>query len=75
MGASDIIFAPASGGGGAISVIRISGAGCLDMLDGLIQLRKGTVSSAPGFCLRFGVIPGLDEVLVSIFHAPASYTG
>lgn len=45
------------------------------MLDGLIQLRKGTVSSAPGFCLRFGVIPGLDEVLVSIFHAPASYTG
>ena len=73
--ADDIIFAPASGNGGAISVVRVSGAGCLEMLDGIVELRRGSVSSAPGFSLRYGVIPELDEVLVSIFRAPHSYTG
>ena len=71
----DIIFAPSTGGGGAISIVRISGPGCLEMLDGVVQLRRGSVSSAPGFSLRFGVIPELDEVLVSVFRAPHSYTG
>ena len=73
--ADDIIFAPASGNGGAISVVRVSGAGCLEMLDGLVELRRGSVSSAPGFSLRYGVVSELDEVLVSIFRAPHSYTG
>ena len=73
--ADDIIFAPASGNGGAISVVRVSGAGCLEMLDGLVELRRGSVSSAPGFSLRYGVVPELDEALVSIFRAPHSYTG
>lgn len=72
---SDIIYAPATGRGGAISVIRVSGAGCLRMLDGIITLRRGDISHAPGFSLRYGTIPGLDEVLVSIFKAPKSYTG
>ncbi|MBP5522534.1 MAG: tRNA uridine-5-carboxymethylaminomethyl(34) synthesis GTPase MnmE, partial [Bacteroidales bacterium] len=71
----DIIFAPASGQGGAISIVRISGEGCLAMLDSVVSLRHGTIAEAPGFSLRFGVIPGLDEVLVSVFRAPKSYTG
>lgn len=71
----DIIFAPASGNGGAVSIIRISGAGCLELADKLVRLRRGIVGDAPGFSLRYGEIPGLDEVLVSIFRAPKSYTG
>ncbi len=45
------------------------------MLDSIVRLRHGTIAQAPGFSLRFGEIPGLDEVLVSIFKAPKSYTG
>ena len=71
----DIICAPAGGRGGAVSIVRVSGNGCLQLADGVLELRRGKVSDAPGFSLRFGVIPGLDEVLVSIFRAPHSYTG
>ena len=60
---------------GAVSIVRVSGNGCLDIVDGLVRLRHGSAASAPGFSLRFGVIDGLDEVLVSIFRAPSSYTG
>lgn len=73
--ADDIIYAPATGNGGAISIVRISGAGSLEMLDSIVVLRRGKVSEAPGFSLRFGEIEGLDQVLVSIFRAPQSYTG
>ena len=73
--ADDIIFAPATGNGGAISIVRISGKGSLELLDGIIGLRRGQVSSAPGYSVRYGEIEGLDQVLVSIFHAPHSYTG
>ncbi len=45
------------------------------MLDSIVRLRHGTIAQTPGFSLRFGEIPGLDEVLVSIFKAPKSYTG
>lgn len=75
MNADDIIFAPATGSGGAISVVRLSGKGCLELLDGIVRLRRGTVASAPGYSIRYGEIEGLDQVLVSIFHAPSSYTG
>lgn len=71
----DIIFAPASGSGGAISIVRVSGHGCLELVDGIVRLRRGRLADAPGFSLRFGVIPNLDEVLVSVFKAPKSYTG
>ena len=45
------------------------------MLDSIVRLRHGTIAQTPGFSLRFGEIPGLDEVLVSVFRAPRSYTG
>ena len=75
MNADDIIFAPATGSGGAISVVRLSGKGCLDLLDGIVRLRRGTAASAPGYSIRYGEIEDLDQVLVSIFHSPLSYTG
>ncbi len=73
--ADDVICAPATGRGGAVSIVRLSGKGCLDVADAVVSLRRGTVAEAPGFSLRFGVAEGLDELLVSIFHAPHSYTG
>ncbi len=45
------------------------------MLDSIVRLLHGTIAQTPGFSLRFGEIPGLDEVLVSVFRAPRSYTG
>lgn len=41
---------------------------------------NGQLSSTPGYTVRFGTVHGkdgglLDEVLVSVFHAPHSYTG
>ena len=73
--ASDIICAPATSGGGAISIVRVSGPGCLEAVDSVVRLRRGNCVSAPGFSLRFGLVPELDEVLVSVFRAPHSYTG
>lgn len=73
--ADDIICAPATGRGGAVSIVRLSGSGCLELADRVLKLRRGKVSDTPGFSLRFGVAEGLDEVLVSVFRAPHSYTG
>lgn len=72
---SDCICAPATAPGGAISIVRISGAGCHDIIDSVVDFRHGNAASASGFSVKFGVVPELDEVLVSIFKAPHSYTG
>ncbi|MBQ0127004.1 MAG: tRNA uridine-5-carboxymethylaminomethyl(34) synthesis GTPase MnmE [Bacteroidales bacterium] len=73
---SDTICAPATASnGGAIAVIRISGPQSLQAVDSIAVLRSGKAVDAPGYSLRFGEIPGVDEVLVSIFRAPHSYTG
>ena len=77
----DTICAPATvPGTGAISVIRISGPESLVIADKLVSTLKGPISEAPGYSIRFGSIATsdgsvLDEVLVSIFRAPHSYTG
>ena len=77
----DTICAPATvPGTGAISVIRVSGPEALSIADKVISCRKGTIADAPGYTIKFGNIYDasgavLDEVLVSIFHAPLSYTG
>ena len=73
---SDTICAPATASnGGAIAVIRVSGPESLKAVDSIARFRSGRASDAPGYSLRFGEIPGVDEVLVSIFRAPHSYTG
>ena len=77
----DTICAPATvPGTGAISVIRISGPKALEIADSLVKCHKGRISEADGYTIRFGTIFGcngemVDEVLVSIFRAPHSYTG
>ena len=77
----DTICAPATvPGTGAISVIRVSGPEALTIADMVIKCRKGCISDAPGYTIKFGTVHVadgeiLDEVLVSIFRAPHSYTG
>ena len=77
----DTICAPATvPGTGAISVIRVSGPEALNIADKVIRCSKGNISESKGYTIRFGVILNadetvLDEVLVSIFKAPHSYTG
>ena len=77
----DTICAPATvPGTGAISVIRVSGPEALSIADKVITCRKGTISEAAGYTIKFGNIHDhsgamVDEVLVSVFRAPNSYTG
>ena len=77
----DTICAPATvPGTGAISVIRVSGPQALETVGRIIECRKGSISEAKGYTMRFGVVRSadgsiLDEVIASIFRAPHSYTG
>ena len=77
----DTICAPATvPGTGAISVIRVSGPEAHSIADKVIRCRRGNISDAKGYTIRFGTILDadggvIDEVLVSVFHAPYSYTG
>jgi tRNA modification GTPase len=77
----DTICAPATvPGTGAISVIRVSGPEALIITDKVVRCRKGSISEAAGYTIKFGTVHNadgtiLDEVLVSVFRAPHSYTG
>ena len=77
----DTICAPATvPGTGAICVIRVSGNDALTVADKVVSCKDGNISEAKGYTLKFGTVYGeggevLDEVLVSVFHAPHSYTG
>ena len=77
----DTICAPATvPGTGAISVIRVSGPEALTIADKVISCKKGSISEAGGYTIKFGTVHDatgavLDEVLVSVFRAPHSYTG
>ena len=74
--ATDTICAPAtSAGTGAIAVIRLSGPDALAAVDRVVAFRSGTAAAAAGYSVKFGNAAGLDDVLVSIFRAPRSYTG
>ncbi len=76
----DTICAPATSvGSGAVSVIRMSGPEAFSICDRLVSFRNGTAAQSKGGRVKFGVIINncevLDEVLVSVFRAPHSYTG
>ncbi len=75
-----IIAAPATADGGAISVIRLSGQGCIALCDTLFRSPRGvSLAKSGGERVFFGGIydgnEKLDEVLVTLFRAPHSYTG
>ena len=75
------ICAPATiPGTGAISIIRVSGKDALTIADKIIHLSGGSLAETEGYRLRYGTIFGadgsvLDNVIVSVFRAPHSYTG
>ena len=74
--ATDTIVAPATvPGTGAISIVRVSGPDCFRCADEVIQLRHGKAADCEGYTIHYGEVPGLDDVLVSVFRAPHSYTG
>ena len=76
MNIANTICAPAtSAGSGAISVVRVSGPDALAVADRVVRFREGSCSASAGYTLKFGTVDGLDDVLVSIFRAPHSYTG
>lgn len=78
---TDTIAAPATlPGTGAVSIIRVSGPGTFNAADRIIRCRHKAVSESEGYTVRYGSIEKqdgslLDEVLVSVFRAPHSYTG
>ena len=72
----DTIVAPATvPGTGAISIVRVSGPDCFRFTDAVVQLKHGSISECDGYTIHFGEVPGLDDVLVSVFRAPHGYTG
>ena len=77
----DTICAPATvPGTGAISVIRVSGQDALEIADKVVRCRRGTITSTKGYTMKLGTIHDasgevIDEVVVSVFRAPHSYTG
>ena len=77
-----VIYALATAPGqGAIATIRISGNNCCQMIDKVFKSAKrgGSLAAAEGHTLHFGRLVKddllIDEVLVSVFKAPRSYTG
>jgi tRNA modification GTPase len=73
------ICAPATASGGAMAVIRISGLHAIRCVDRIFKGRT-SLAEAQGYSMHFGsVIEAdgslLDEVVVSVFRAPRSYTG
>ena len=73
-----ISTAPANGG---IGIIRMSGKKCFEILDKIfIPKQKQNIEDIPGYSIKYGYIidfntkQKIDEVLVSFFKTPKSYT-
>ena len=75
----DTICAIATGTGGAISIIRVSGKQAIEIVNAIFTkniLEAKTHSIHHGFIIEPEAQKGLiDEVVVSVFRAPHSYTG
>ena len=74
----DTIVAPATAPGGALAVIRISGGEALPLCDRIFRGRR-PLTAAAGNTVHYGrILDGervVDDVLVTVFRAPHSYTG
>lgn len=77
----ETICAPATAIGGAISIIRISGPQSLDICEKIFYPSDKSIKLADqkGYTVVFGDVRSgdkvLDEVLLTIFRSPHSYTG
>lgn len=73
---NETIAAIATAQGGALSVIRVSGEEAITCVN---RIFSKDLLNAPGYSLHYGEIregdEPVDEVLVSVFRAPRSYTG
>ena len=81
METSEVICAVSTAPGiGAIAVLRMSGTGCIALTDRIFESPSGKkLTGSKANTVHFGKILEegclLDEVLVTIFHAPHSFTG
>ncbi len=66
------IAAIATAPGGAIGIIRVSGDNAISITDSIFSK---DILNAQGYTLHYGQIIDIDDVLISIFRAPHSYTG
>ena len=77
----DTIVAPATvPGTGAITVIRISGPEALPITGKVVRCKSRSIDSSDANSVRYGTVYDgddsiVDDVLVSVFKAPHSYTG
>ena len=77
----DTICAIATAQGGAIGIIRVSGPQAIEITSGIFTPFKGKpLQEREAYTLTFGQITNatgevIDEVLVSVFKNPHSYTG
>ena len=77
---NDTIVAAATPTGGAIAIVRIEGPKAFAVCDSIFRSDRGTTASeAKGYTLMHGNIYDhqrrIDDVLVTIFRSPHSYTG
>ena len=78
---SSTICAPATHGSGALAIIRISGSEAFKIVSKVFRpaSKHKQLAKLPANTIHFGNIQSreelIDEVLVSIFRAPHSYTG
>ena len=72
------ICAIATAQGGAIGIIRVSGPDSISIVDSIFRGRRSLID-APAYSLHYGTIVNsdviVDQVLLSLFRAPHSYTG
>ena len=67
-------------GNGGIGIIRMSGENCFSILDKMFKAKnKNNSDVIKGYTIKYGYIVNeneeiIDEVLVSFFTAPKSYT-
>lgn len=77
----DTICAPATvPGTGAIAIVRLSGPDAMGIAGSVVSVSGKPLGETDGYRLRFGTVLDrdgnvLDEVLVSVFRSPHSYTG
>lgn len=77
----ECICALATPAGGAIGIIRLSGSDAITITDKIFQSANGkSLEEAKPYTLHYGEIKDkdgntIDDVLVSVFRAPHSYTG
>lgn len=81
MNQEECICALATPAGGTIGIIRLSGSNAITLTDKIFQSANGkSLEEAKPYTLHYGEIKDkdgntIDDVLVSVFRAPHSYTG